>query len=230
MTGTGAVAKDAEQWWIRAAGDRAWLLYPGSAITAARVAARLRERPIEGVQDVLPAAETVLVTVLSPAHAEPVRRELAALLTPGGAVSREAVGVASLSDSETAPEPVEIPVRYDGADLAHVAELLGTTVPAVIEAHTGTVWRCGFVGFAPGFGYLEAPDGRLTVPRRDRARTAIPAGAVALAGGYSAVYPRSTPGGWQLIGHSDAVLWDVDRDPPALIRAGSAVRFVAVGR
>jgi len=163
-------------------------------------------------------------------HAEPVRRELAALLTPGGAVSRETVGVASLSDSETAPEPVEIPVRYDGADLAHVAELLGTTVPAVIEAHTGTVWRCGFVGFAPGFGYLEAPDGRLAVPRRDRARTAIPAGAVALAGGYSAVYPRSTPGGWQLIGHTDAVLWDVDRDPPALIRAGSAVRFVAVDR
>src|SRR5690606_7628946 len=126
--------------------------------------------------------------------------------------------------------PVLIPVHYDGEDLGRVAELLGTDVRAVIDRHMSALWRCEFVGFAPGFGYLRTAEAELAVPRRDTARTSVPAGAVALAGGYSAVYPRSSPGGWQLIGHTDAVLWDEVRDPPALIRAGAAVRFVEAGR
>ena len=205
---------------IRAAGDRALLVTPSGGV--ANVAAALRNREIAGIEDVLPAAKTVLVTLNSPDDAEPVRRALSSLLEEtDDDVSR---GTLSLNDF---PEPVVIPVRYDGEDLAAVARLLDMTTAEIIAAHTGTVWQCGFVGFAPGFGYLESPDGRLTVPRRDQARTTIPAGAVALAGGYSAVYPRSTPGGWQLIGRTDLRMWDVDRDPPALIRAGSTVRYVA---
>ena len=86
------------------------------------------------------------------------------------------------------------------------------------------------MGFAPGFGYLEAPDSGLSVPRRDQARTRVPAGAVALAAGYSAVYPRSSPGGWQVIGSTDLAFWDVDRPEPALLRPGTRVRFVEEGR
>ncbi|WP_245717444.1 5-oxoprolinase subunit B family protein [Nocardia jejuensis] len=235
----------------------------------------LRPRPA-GVLDVLPAAETVLVTLSSGTVADTVRKRLHALLdhlaTAADAatvppplpvrsplraeVSPEVVrsnGFPQARDSSpaarrpdrleygatqpgspprpgTSPiipdEPVLIPVRYDGEDLAEVAELLGIPPAEVIAQHTGTVWRCAFVGFAPGFGYLESADGRLTVPRRTRSRTSIPAGAVALAGGYSAIYPRRSPGGWQLIGTTDLTLWDVDRDPPALVRAATRVRFV----
>ncbi|MET7770444.1 allophanate hydrolase subunit 1 [Nocardia sp. NPDC005366] len=213
---------------IRPAGDRAFLVtasIPG-IVTA------LRARAIVGVRDVLPAAETVLVTLDSVDDAQRVRDELETLLRrvhsgPGGDVR----GTARAGESfESAGEPVLIEVHYDGADLAEVARLLDMSVSQVVAAHTGTVWHCGFIGFAPGFGYLESPDGRLNVPRREQARTVIPAGAVALAGGYSAVYPRGTPGGWRLIGHTEAPLWDIDRDPPALIRAGTAVRFIEVAR
>ncbi|WP_194816604.1 allophanate hydrolase subunit 1 [Nocardia sp. XZ_19_385] len=204
---------------IRAAGDRALLVAPTGGI--ADLAAALRNRDVPGVEDVLPAAETLLVTLDSPNDAERVRRALGELLEEAADdVSR---GTLSRNDF---PEPLVIPVRYDGVDLDDVARLLNLSTAEVVAAHTSTTWHCGFVGFAPGFGYLESADHRLTVPRRDQARTAIPAGAVALAGGYTAVYPRSTPGGWRLIGHTDLRMWDVDRDPPALIQAGSAVRFV----
>ncbi|MFD3744591.1 allophanate hydrolase subunit 1 [Nocardia sp. NPDC058633] len=213
---------------IRPAGDRAVLITLDDPRPVQRLASALRVHAIAGVEDVLPAAETVLVTMHSVSYGVQVRRELVALLDR---LDQEPPQVDSPDVSRgTAPdgEPVvEIPVRYDGADLPEVAELLGLSIPAVIAAHTGTDWRCAFVGFAPGFGYLTSPDGRLTVPRRAGARTAIPAGSVALAGGYSAVYPRGTPGGWQVIGTTDLRMWAVDRDPPALVRAGSVIRFVA---
>ncbi|MEV6388386.1 5-oxoprolinase subunit B family protein [Nocardia xishanensis] len=232
MRNPSAAMRDRKSPWqqyIRAAGDRALLVTPSGPALAAGLADALRTSAPAGVQDVLPAAETVLVTLISGDDAESVRREICTLLeeverAPDSPdVSRE-----TLSHNDSL-ETIVIPVRYDGADLADVAELLDMTEDEVIAAHTGTVWRCAFVGFAPGFGYLESPDGRLTVPRRDAARTSIPAGAVALAGGYSAVYPRSTPGGWQLIGRTELPMWDVDRDPPALIRAGGRVRFEVAG-
>ncbi|NEW38395.1 allophanate hydrolase subunit 1 [Nocardia cyriacigeorgica] len=210
---------------IRAAGDRAFLIIPHPVAAVTELAATLRHRPVDGVQDVLPAAETVLVTLRSSRDAERVRKALHTVVaevaehTDSGDVSR---GTFPESD------PVLIPVHYDGTDLADVARTLELTVDEVIAAHTGTVWRCAFVGFAPGFGYLCSPDERLAVPRRAEARTTIPAGSVALAGGYSAVYPRKSPGGWQLIGHTEVDMWDVDREPPAVIRAGTAVRFVNV--
>ncbi|WP_280481692.1 5-oxoprolinase subunit B family protein [Nocardia cyriacigeorgica] len=221
---TAGSRSDAAAQAIRVAGDRAFLLTP-SPDAVAELAADLRGRRLDGVQDVLPAAETVLVTLRSTRDAEAVRRALHTMLEE--LAERPDPGDVSRGTSPEG-EPVLIPVHYDGADLDEVARTLGLTVEEVIAAHTGTVWRCAFVGFAPGFGYLRSPDDRLGVGRRAESRTAIPAGSVALAGGYSAVYPRKSPGGWQLIGHTELTMWDVDRDPPALIRAGTAVRFVDV--
>jgi KipI family sensor histidine kinase inhibitor len=95
----------------------------------------------------------------------------------------------------------------------------------VAEAHAGAEYVVGFIGFAPGFAYLTGLDERLHVPRRESPRTKVPAGAVAIADRFTAVYPRPSPGGWQLIGHTDVELWDVERDPPARLTPGTRVRF-----
>ncbi|RJO76979.1 allophanate hydrolase subunit 1 [Nocardia panacis] len=213
---------------IRPAGDRALLVVPGSRVAVAVLAADLRDSPISGIEDFLPALETILVTIVSTRDVDVVRRELLRRMDVVAAtVNSRDVSRGTLAGKGFA-DPVVVPVRYDGVDLAEVAEHLGMSRAEVIAAHTGTVWRCAFVGFAPGFGYLESPDGRLTVPRRAQSRTAIPAGSVALAGGFSAVYPCGSPGGWQLIGTTEVKMWKVDRDPPALIRAGTPVRFEQV--
>jgi KipI family sensor histidine kinase inhibitor len=125
-------------------------------------------------------------------------------------------------------ETVEIACVYDGADLAEVAAAWSVPVEAVAAHHSSVAHAVAFCGFNPGFAYLAglAPD--QAVPRRDNPRTAVPAGSVAVAGLYTGVYPRSSPGGWQLIGHTDAVLWDERREPPALLVPGRRVRFVDV--
>jgi KipI family sensor histidine kinase inhibitor len=129
------------------------------------------------------------------------------------------------------PEPpppdgktIEIAVVYDGPDLDEVGRLTRLGAGGVVAAHTGTPWRVAFGGFAPGFAYLAGGDRRLDVERRTEPRTSVPAGSVGLAGEYSGVYPRASPGGWQLIGRTDAVLWDLDRG--ALLEPGGTVRFV----
>lgn len=164
---------------------------------------------LDGTAEVVLGAQTVLLRG-SPADL----RTLVAATTPGSH--------ASLSKLPA----LEIPVTYDGEDLAEVAALTGMSSDAVVEAHTGTAWTVAFGGFAPGFAYLSGGDPRLVVPRRDSPRTSVPAGAVGLAGEFSGVYPRASPGGWQLIGHTALALWDLDRDPPALLLPGHQVRFV----
>ncbi len=129
--------------------------------------------------------------------------------------------------SAEAPDEITIEVVYDGPDLAHVASHTGMSEDEVVAAHTDTPWTVAFGGFAPGFAYLVGGDERLVVPRRDSPRTSVPAGSVGLAGEFSGIYPRSSPGGWQLIGHTDVVMFDVDRDPPALLAPGGQIRFVA---
>ena len=171
-------------------------------------------RELAGVEDVVPGERTLLVTVSAPEDLERLR--LALPHVASGAVA-----------SSTRPRTVEIPVTYDGPDLADVAAHTGLTVAEVVAAHQATPWRVGFGGFAPGFAYLVSGDPRLEVPRRPEPRPSVPAGAVGLAGRYSGIYPRSSPGGWQLIGRTDVVLFDVDADPPALLQPGMTVRFVA---
>ncbi len=119
---------------------------------------------------------------------------------------------------------------YDGPDLADVAALTGLTEAEVIERHQAGDYRVGWLGFAPGFGYLTGLDPRLQVPRLDSPRLSVPAGAVAIAGGLAAVYPAASPGGWRLLGHTNAPLFDADRTPPSLLTPGQRVRFRAVGR
>jgi KipI family sensor histidine kinase inhibitor len=166
------------------------------------------------VVDILPAATTVLVVVNDEAPITPVRQALAVL------------PIDASGEVPTSEQAIEIPVHYDGPDLAAVARLTELSVAEVIAAHTGSDWRVAFCGFAPGFAYLSWGDPRLAVPRRQQPRTSVPSGSVALAGEFSAIYPRSSPGGWQLIGHTDTVVFDVAREPPALLQPGMTVRFV----
>ncbi|WP_423494585.1 5-oxoprolinase/urea amidolyase family protein [Microbacterium esteraromaticum] len=140
---------------------------------------------------------------------------------------------ATASDARDVPPGAEvtIPVRYDGDDLDDVARALNISADEFVGRHLAAGWQVAFTGFAPGFGYLVCDDPLFDVPRRLSPRTRVPAGSVALAGGFTGVYPRESPGGWQLIGRTDAVLWDLQRDPPALLAPGSRVRFVrASGR
>lgn len=175
-----------------------------------------------GLLDAVTGARTLLLVAESASALGSIRStaETALRELPGsaGAAATEAGGVAD----------VEIAVHYDGPDLADVAELTGLSSREVVAAHTGQVWRVGFSGFAPGFAYLVGGDPRLHVPRRATPRTRVPAGAVGLAGEFSGIYPRSSPGGWRLIGRTEQLLWDLDRDPPALLRPGLRVRFVDV--
>ncbi|MFW6639352.1 5-oxoprolinase subunit B family protein [Nocardiopsis algeriensis] len=174
--------------------------------------AALEDRPIPGVTDVLPAARTVLLRLAPGTDPGRVASELAALpAVPAGAGKAE--------------ETVTLPVVYDGEDLGDVARYTGLTPRGVVAAHTSATWTVAFCGFAPGFGYMVCDDPRLHVPRRGEARTRVPAGSVALAGGFTGVYPRSSPGGWQLLGRTDAEIWDLERDPPGLLRPGVRVRF-----
>ena len=191
-------------------GDAALLVETEDVLPLAQAC---RDAALDGVLDVVPAARTVLLV------AEP-GTDLGGIRA---AVERLEVGAVEAADVAS----VEIPVVYDGPDLAAVAELTGLSAEEVVAAHTGTPWRVAFGGFAPGFAYLAGGDERLVVSRREKARTTVPAGSVGLAGEYSGVYPRSSPGGWQLIGRTDVVLFDLDRDPPALLQPGAEVRFVA---
>jgi KipI family sensor histidine kinase inhibitor len=173
----------------------------------------LARDPAAGVVDLVPAARTLLVRF------DPSR-------TTADAVGRWVDGTSHDSGLTLGGRTVEIQVVYDGADLESTAQAVGWTVRDLVAAHTGQRWLVGFAGFMPGFAYLVAEDDWPRVPRRHDPRTSVPAGSVGLADRFSGVYPRSTPGGWQLIGRTEAPLWDLASDPPALLVPGSAVRFV----
>lgn len=184
----------------RRAGDRGWLL---EVDEPARVAAAIR-RAFPELDDVVPGHETVLVVGdYSPAELE-------------------------LDDIELPPSrEIELAVTYDGPDLDEVASLTGLAVDEVVAIHSGATYTAAFLGgVGPGFAYLVGLDERLVVPRREEPRTHVPGGTVAIAGPYSGVYPRETPGGWRLLGRTDAVFFDASRERPALIGAGDTVRFV----
>lgn len=196
---------------VRAVGTRAVLAELSGTQEVLALQALLLEKPLPGQEDVLAAAETVLVKADSPASARRIADRLLQL-------------------DLTAPVQLDgglvvIDTVYAGEDLAEVGRLTGLGAEGVIAAHSGQVWTVAFSGFAPGFGYMVGENQQLEVPRRSSPRTAVPAGSVALAGNYSAVYPRRSPGGWQLIGRTNARMWDLDRDQPALAVPGHRVQF-----
>jgi KipI family sensor histidine kinase inhibitor len=178
--------------------------------------AALADDPPPGVVDVVPAARTVLVVT------DPTVTTLAAAADAVRATEPR-------PDRLGSGDLLEVPVRYDGADLSEAAALLGCDEAELVRRHGAQEWTVAFCGFSPGFGYLTAPGWQSQVSRRSSPRTAVPAGSVALAGGFSGVYPRESPGGWQLIGRTDLAVFDLSRDPAALLRPSVRVRFVDVG-
>ncbi|MER5349266.1 allophanate hydrolase subunit 1 [Kitasatospora sp. NPDC002551] len=202
-------------------GSRALLVEVEDLDQAARLHTALLGDPLPGTLELVPAARTVLVRY-DPGATGPDR--LAAALRAID-LPAAATGAAATTGAGT----VEIPVRYDGADLAEVARLCGLTVPDVIARHCAATYRVAFCGFAPGFAYLTGADPTLRVPRRAVPRTRVPAGAVALADEFTGVYPRESPGGWHLLGTTGMSLWNPEADPPTPLVPGTAVRFTPAG-
>ncbi len=198
---------------LRPVGEDALLLEADSAERVGALYAELLARRAElpEITEIVPAARTVLLDGVAD------RTALARLLA-GWTVPARPPATGPL---------VEVPTVYDGPDLAEVAELWGVSPRQAVRIHTGAEYRVAFCGFAPGFGYLTGLPARYEVPRRATPRSTVPAGSVALAGPYTGVYPRSSPGGWQLIGRTALPLWDTGREPAALLAPGVRVRFVA---
>ena len=193
-------------------GDRGILVELDDLEDVLALHAALRDHEPAGLVDVVPAAETLLI-----------------VFDPGVTTAERLAGdLAQLPDQRPAADElplVEIAVRYDGPDLDAVAAATGMSVDEVVRRHAGATYTVAFTGFAPGFAYLTGLDPYLMLPRRDDPRVSVPAGSVAIADRYSGVYPRSGPGGWHLLGRTDAVLWDLDRTPPAALLPGTRVRF-----
>jgi KipI family sensor histidine kinase inhibitor len=196
---------------IRSVGDRAILVELPNLEQVLSLHALLKANPVQGQVDVVAAALTILVTADSTAAAQRIAQRVL--------------------DADLATTPVRddaltvIDTCYEGEDLDTVAELMGLSRGAVVDFHSGRDWTAAFGGFAPGFAYLSRDGEAPSIPRRSSPRTVVPAGAVALGGHYSAVYPSPSPGGWQLIGRTSARMWDPSRKDPALIRPGNRVRF-----
>lgn len=197
-------------------GDRGILVELDDLEDVIALHAALRDHEPPGLVDIIPAAETLLI-----------------VFDPGvTTAARLTDDLAQLPDERPAGHDrplVEIAVRYDGPDLAVVADAAGISVAEVVRRHLAATYTVAFTGFAPGFAYLTGLHPALTLPRREEPRVRVPAGSVAIADRYSGVYPRSGPGGWHLLGRTDAVLWDLGRNPPASLLPGTRVRFVDDG-
>jgi KipI family sensor histidine kinase inhibitor len=193
-------------------GEGAVLVELDDLETVVGLHAALREDPLPGVVELVPAARTLLVVYDR-------------FLTDRHRLGRAVATVRPRSRHAGTGRQVEIDVRYDGEDLGEVARLVGRSEREVVDRHLAANYIVAFCGFAPGFAYLTGMDPALRVRRRDSPRTRVPAGSVAVADEFTGVYPRESPGGWRLLGRTDAKLWDQDRDPPALLPPGTRVRF-----
>lgn len=210
------------------ASDQAFLVVFDDVITAAagtevrKLLGALTRRPVPGQVDLHPAYASVLVRFDAVASA-PCAVESAI---------HERLHEAP-AEALTAPRAFEIPVRYggaDGPDLASVAQATGLSADEVVAEHAAATYRVCFIGFSPGFPYLSGLSERLVAPRHLTPRRRVPAGSVAIAGSQTGIYPLATAGGWNLIGRTDRVLFDPQREPPSLLAPGDTVRFVPAGR
>ncbi|MEU3452886.1 allophanate hydrolase subunit 1 [Micromonospora sp. NPDC006766] len=202
---------------VLAYGERALLIEVADHHEALALYDDIRRDPPAGVVDLVSAAASVLVVFEDEKSAE--------------AASSSTLRTRSVPPADRAVgDLVEVPAHYDGADLGEVAESLGMSVEEVVRRHETAEYVVAFVGFAPGFAYLTGLDPALHMPRHRVPRTRVPAGSIAVAGEYAAVYPRESPGGWRLLGHTTLEMWDLDREPPALLQPGMRVRFRRVTR
>ncbi len=201
---------------VLAYGERALLIEVADHHEALALYDNIRQEPPAGVVDLVSAAASVLVVFADEESAQAASSTLRTRSVPR--VDRAVGGL------------VEVPAHYDGADLGEVAESLGMSVEEVVRRHESAEYLVAFVGFAPGFAYLTGLDPALHMPRHSVPRTRVPAGSIAMAGEYTAIYPRQSPGGWRLLGHTTLEMWDLDRDPPALLQPGMRVRFRRVTR
>ncbi len=226
-------------------GDTALLVEVGSNPAAHRLAACLEtdREHVAGIRDIVIGFHSVLV------QTDPLIADLAGvsdwltrLCSSGTSFAHEAPDLSSGTEGDgdlgaavgtvdsPARPPVTIPTVFDGPDLDEVARSIRTSTEQVVELLTSVTLQVAFLGFAPGFPYLIGlPPELAAIPRRSSPRTQVPAGSVAVAGGFASIYPRSSPGGWQLLGHTDVALFDPDQSPFALLRAGDAVRFTRAG-
>lgn len=199
---------------LRPMGERAVLAEVDDLDAVLALHAALAADPPDGVDDLVPAARTVLVAF------DPTRLSAAAVRT-------WILSVGSAKGAAVPPGPfVEIPVRYDGPDLDETAGILGIRPADLVARHAAAEWAVAFTGFAPGFAYLVSAAWPWDVPRLPQPRTRVPAGSVGLAGEFTGAYPRETPGGWRLIGTTDAPLFVPDATDPVLLAPGARVRFV----
>ena len=199
---------------LRQAGDRAVLVELDGNDAVQRLASGLEALRGNELEEIIPGHETLLLVWPT---AAPTRGRIEAM-----------IAAADAGADETSPAgEVELRVRYDGPDLELVAESCGITPDQLVARHLACRYRVAFIGFSPGFAYLLGGDPALQPPRLAEPRTRVPAGALAIAGPYTAVYPRSSPGGWNLIGSCDDLIFDATKEPPALLTAGTFVRLVA---
>ena len=197
---------------VRRVGEHGLLVECADVVEVEGTYAALRARADQlGATDLVPAARTVLLDGLADVE------RVAALVR----------GLAPEPPSERAPgaQVIEVPVSYDGPDLAEVARQWRVEPADVVRIHSGTEFSVAFCGFAPGFAYCVGLPDDLVVSRRPEPRARVPAGSVAVAGGFTAVYPAASPGGWQLIGRTDVPVWRPAEAAPALLVPGARVRF-----
>ena len=174
---------------------------------------KLQNAQLKGIKDLIPAAKTILVFF------NEIETQFQTLVS---VIRTFEIG----SSLERNAQEVIIPIHYNGEDLAQVAELQGLSVADVILKHQQSVWNVAFIGFAPCFAYMSSPDHPFTdIPRLKVPRKKIPAGSLGLAGKYSGIYPKDSPGGWQLIGTTTEKMWDLERKNPALLLPGMIVHF-----
>jgi len=188
---------------------------------AIALAARVRDRNLRGVRDVAPGYCTVGV------HFDPLQTDLPAL---EHAIAEDG-GAVAVIDSPAPSAPIEIGVHYggpDGPDLGAVAAYAGCTEDEVVERHAGRTYRVYMLGFVPGFAYMGRVEPSIAAPRHRVPRERVPAGSVGIAGLQTGVYPVASPGGWQLIGRAESVMFDPNRTPPSLLAPGDLVRFVRI--
>ncbi len=196
---------------------------PGINARAMDLAAAMAAAALAGVRDVVPSFCAVTV------HFDPVRTDAVALFERLASEARRAPGGSGVA----ARDVVEVPVCYGGElgpDLPAVASFAELTERQVVEVHAGVSYRVYMLGFAPGFAYLGEVDPRIAMPRRPTPRLRVPAGAVAVAGPQTGIYPFESPGGWNLIGRTPLRMFDAARRPPSLLAPGDRVEFRPVSR